>query len=429
MRPDRGLFGRPGEGLRRPVVVDSLLAVGYATTALLLGMERPPTGWTGMDTTGAALTVLTSVVLVARRLAPVAVLSAVVVLWTAYIACGYWPVVNAPATLLALYTVAATRNGMPVRIGGAAVGVTWLLAGLSNVHNGSMKTVLVQAVAFPAVVVLIGRGAGRAAERTRELARLTLQLHAEQETRASQAVTEERVRIARELHDVVAHHMSVVSLQAGMASYVFEGDPATAQRALDTIAATSREALEELRRLLVLLRVGPEDTTATVGSPGPGTGTGPGAEGAEDAYAPAPGLERLDTLLLRVRDAGVPVDLDITGEPYPLPPGMDLCAYRVIQEALTNVLRHAGPATATVTVGYGRRSLTVRIADDGQGRVPADTRPNIGHGLIGMRERARIYQGTVNVGPRTGGGFEVLLSLPAPTADNGRPHGLRSPSP
>ncbi|MFB6839087.1 sensor histidine kinase [Streptomyces sp. NPDC056361] len=419
MRPDRGLFGRPGEGLRRPVVVDSLLAVGYATTSLLLGMERPPTGWSDMDATGALLTVLTSLALVARRMAPVAVLSVVVALWVVYIACGYWPVVNSPATLLALYTVAATRTGRSVPIGGAAVGAAWVLAGLSNVHNGSMKTVLVQAVAFPAVVVLIGRGAGRAAERSRELARLTRRLQVEQETRASQAVTEERVRIARELHDVVAHHMSVVSLQAGMASYVFEGDPATARRALDTIAATSREALEELRRLLVLLRVGSDDVRAADG------GTGTGTEGAEDAYAPSPGLERLDALLLRVREAGVPVDLEVTGEPYALPPGMDLCAYRVIQEALTNVLRHAGPATASVTVGYRPQALTVRIADDGQGRVPAVDRPNVGHGLIGMRERARIYQGTVNVGPRAEGGFEVLLSLPTPTG--GSAHNLRSP--
>ncbi|MEX0171389.1 sensor histidine kinase [Streptomyces sp. LMG1-1-1.1] len=405
--------------MRRPLVVDSLLAAGYATTSLLLGMERPPTGWSEMDATGALLTVLTSLALVARRMTPVAVLSVVVVLWVVYIACGYWPVVNSPATLLALYTVAATRPGRSGPIGGAAVGVAWLLAGLSNVDNGSMKTVLVQAVAFPAVVVLIGRGAGRAVERSRELARLTRRLQVEQEARASQAVTEERVRIARELHDVVAHHMSVVSLQAGMASYVFEGDPATAKRALDTIAATSREALEELRRLLALLRVGPEDVRAADG----GTGT----DGAEDAYAPAPGLERLDALLLRVREAGVPVALEVTGEPYPLPPGMDLCAYRVIQEALTNVLRHAGPATATVTVGYRPQALTVRIADDGQGRVPAVDRPNVGHGLIGMCERARIYQGTVNVGPQPGGGFEVLLSLPTPTG--GSPYDLRSPSP
>ncbi|MFE3113079.1 sensor histidine kinase [Kitasatospora indigofera] len=419
MRPEPEPRQRPAKGRHRPLAVDSLLATAYAGASLLLGQEPPPAPWHALDATGTALTVLVSAALVARRIAPVPVLATVLALWTLYIAGGYWPVVNSPASLLALYTVAAARGTRTAGAGAAAVGATWLFAGAVHAGYGSMKTVLVQALAFPLVMVFFGRTAGRAAERSHRLAELTRRLRAEQEARALQAVTEERLRIARELHDVVAHHMSVVSLQAGMASYVFEGDPATARAALGTIAATSREALEELRRLLTLLRTGPEDP--------PPAGPGPHEDDSPERYTPAPGLDRLGELLGRVRAAGTPVELHVEGEPLALPPGMDLCAYRVVQEALTNVLRHAGPATATVTVRHRPQGLTVRITDDGRAPAARARVPGTGHGLIGMRERARIYRGTVSAGPRPQGGFEVLLSLPAPAAEGTRPHGRPSP--
>ncbi|GGV47380.1 ATPase [Kitasatospora herbaricolor] len=420
MRPEPEHPDRPAKGRRRPLAVDSLLATAYATASLLLGQEPPPAPWHALDATGTALTLLVSAALVARRIAPVPVLATVVALWSTYIACGYWPVVNSPASLLALYTVAAARPTRTAALGAGAVGAAWLFAGAAHAGYGSMKTVLVQAAAFPLVMVFFGRTAGRAAERSRHLAELTRRLRAEQEARALQAVTEERVRIARELHDVVAHHLSVVSLQAGMASYVFDADPATARGALDTIAATGREALEELRRLLTLLRVDPEDLPPT--APGPRDD-----DHSPERYTPAPGLDRLDEMLRRVRAAGTPVDLRVDGEPRALPPGMDLCAYRVVQEALTNVLRHAGPATATVTVRYDPRALTVRITDDGRAPAAPAHRPATGHGLIGMRERARIYRGTLSAGPRAQGGFEVLLSLPVPLARGARPDAPRSP--
>jgi signal transduction histidine kinase len=197
------------------------------------------------------------------------------------------------------------------------------------------------------------------------------------------------MRIARELHDVVAHHLSVVSVQAGLAGYVFAADPDTARSAVDTIAGTSREAQEELRRLLLVLRSdtenGPVDEPSRIG------------------------LDRLDELVERVRAAGVPVDLEVSGEPWPLPSGPDQCAYRVIQESLTNVLKHAGPARATVSVEFGPAELTVHVTDNGHG-AKGEAK---GHGLVGMRERARLYDGTLTAGPRQEGGFEVTLTLPA----------------
>ncbi|MFC9815519.1 sensor histidine kinase [Streptomyces virginiae] len=392
----------------RSLAVDSGLALGYVGAGLLLGRERPPAGWQPLDELGAVLTVLVGLALLARRIAPVAVFATSNALWIVFIACGYWPVVNSMPPLLGLYTVAATR-GLRTSVGCAVVVTgTWVYAGLGNAENSSMPTVLAQAVLFPAVVFVVGRGSGRLAERNRQFAELTFQLREQQEENARRALTEERVRIARELHDVVAHHMSVISLQAGMASYVFPTDPAASRRALDTIAGTSREALEEMRRMLDLLRVGREDRPDGRTDLDPD----PDADPDDDAYAPAPGLELLDRLLDRVRGAGVHVTMEVVGTPTPLPQGMELCVYRVIQEALTNVLKHAGPTSAAVTLRHESRAVVVTVTDEGSGAFRTNTVIAPGHGVIGMRERAKIYGGSVTAGPRTRGGFEVRLVLP-----------------
>ncbi|MFE6911514.1 sensor histidine kinase [Streptomyces erythrochromogenes] len=410
----------------RPLAIDCTLALGYAGAGLLLGREQPPLGWQPLDELGAVLTVLVGLVLLARRIAPVAAFAASSALWIVFITCGYWPVVNSMPPLLGLYTVAATRSLRPSVACAAAVTGTWVYAGLANAQHSSMPTVLAQAVLFPAVVFVVGRGSGRLAERNRQFAELTSQLRRQQEENARQALTEERVRIARELHDVVAHHMSVISLQAGMASYVFPTDPAASRQALDTIAGTSREALEELRRMLFLLRVGQEEQSA-----GPADPDGSAALEDGGAYAPAPGLDLLDRLLDRVRGAGVEVTMEVVGPPALLPQGMALCVYRVIQEALTNVLKHAGPTRAAVTIRYESRSVVVTVTDEGRadgesGAFRPKTVVTAGHGLIGMRERAKIYGGSVAAGPRTPGGFEVRLVLPAPTTGD-RPDGRRAP--
>jgi signal transduction histidine kinase len=248
---------------------------------------------------------------------------------------------------------------------------------------------LVQNVFIVATAWLIGNVARAYVERGVRLARLTDQLRREQEARERRAVAEEQVRIARELHDVVAHHMSVISVQAGLAQYVFASDPPTARAALDTVASAGREAQQEMQHLLTVLR--PSHQTTADLDDGP------------------PGLARLDDLAGRVRAAGLPVTVTVEGEPVTLPVHLDLCAYRIVQEALTNTLKHAGPAHAHVALGYAPDALTVTVTDDG--RAPYDP-AGTGHGITGMSERARLYGGTFTAGLTPSGGFAVTLTLP-----------------
>ncbi len=389
--------------LRHPLAVDIALALGFLACALLLGRQRPSEGYQPLTASGYALTVLVNLAVAARRLAPVVVTAVVCGLWAVYVAAGFWPVVNSLASLLALYTVAAER---PLRaaVGCAAgVGGVWVYGGVVS-PRGSMSAVVVQAVVFSAVMIRFGAAARESAARGERLAELAGQLRRERDEKARRAVVEEQTRIARELHDVTAHHVSVISLQAGLARYVLARDPDTARRALETIAATSGEALDEMRRMLTLLRAG--------GGAGGADGGGADGGGGAAPFAPVPGLRRLDEVLARVRAGGVPVELVVEGDVRPLPPGVELCAYRVVQEALTNVLKHARPASAEVRLTYRPYALELRVTDDGQGADPATVAPGTGHGLIGMRERAKLYGGAVTAARRPDGGFEVLLSLP-----------------
>jgi signal transduction histidine kinase len=235
---------------------------------------------------------------------------------------------------------------------------------------------------------------------------------------ASSAVAGERLRIARELHDVVAHSMSVIAVQAGYGQYVIDASPAGAREALGAIQATSRDALEEMRRMLGVLRRQEE-----------GEDTAPQREPPRSApLAPAPGLGDLGRLIQRTRGAGVEVSLERSGRVREVPAGVGLSAYRIIQEALTNVVRHAGSgAHCTVRLGYGETALHVRVADGG-GRplVPAVSAPvaaGAGHGLAGMRERAHLCGGEFTAGPLPGGGFQVTATLPL----SGGPDGAGGP--
>ncbi|GHF73754.1 ATPase [Streptomyces mashuensis] len=386
--------------------LDVPLAVAFTIVALLLARERPPEGWwwARPDALGYALICAVNLTVAARRLAPRLVFAAATALWLVYIAAGFWPVVNSGALMLAFYTVAATCRTADAAVCGATFAAVWITGALLSRSNG-LATATGQALVVPFLLWKFGDTARQLAARNRTLSELTVQLRREREENARRAVAEERVRIARELHDVVAHHMSVISVQAGLAQYVFTTDRDTAHDALGTISAASGEALEELRRLLAVLRVGPE-----------GVGESPG----DQPYRPTPGLDRLAETADRVRAAGVAVELRVVGERRPLPQGPDLCAYRVVQEALTNVIKHARSARATVRVEYLPRQLRVSVTDDGVGNVPANPGPPGGHGLIGMRERARIYGGTLAAGPRAGGGFEVRLTLPLQPVPQGR---------
>ena len=202
---------------------------------------------------------------------------------------------------------------------------------------------------------------------------------------AEQAAAAERVRIARELHDIVAHHLSVIVLQAAGA----RASGKAAEAALEKIEISGRQALAETRRLLGVLRESSEET----------------------GLAPQPGVGELDVLADSVRAAGMPVNLVIKGEPAALPAAVDVSVYRIVQEALTNVLKHAGPARADVTIGCADEEVTIEITDDGTGDPRDGTRAS-GHGLAGMHERVAIFGGELHAGPRPGGGFAVRARLP-----------------
>ncbi|WP_412539526.1 sensor histidine kinase [Longispora sp. K20-0274] len=400
-------MGTGGALLRRvtridPLVWDTLLAAAIASLTIAVGVLFLPEGYRRFDAEAWLLTLLINLPMAVRRRYPMAILGFSGLAFVAFLAEGYLPSINFFGPLLGLYTVATlypTRRVVP-----AAVATFGVLQYSGMSARILPWYVIVCQMALVTFVACVFGGRNRLlGERNDRLAVLTDRLRRDQEERARRAVTEERIRIAREMHDVVAHHMSVISMQAGLARYVFHADPDTALGAVRTIEATSAEGLDELRRLLLVLRVGDGDWS------GDADRAGGGAETREGERPPA-GLDRLRELADRVTASGVPVTLVVTGPPRPLPPGAEQCAYRVAQEALTNVLKHAAPARATVDLVYGDGAVTVRVVDDGRpARPPGES---TGQGLVGMRERARMYGGTLSAGPRDGGGFAVQLVLP-----------------
>jgi signal transduction histidine kinase len=217
------------------------------------------------------------------------------------------------------------------------------------------------------------------------------------EERARAQVAEERLRIARELHDVVAHSMSLIAVQAGVANYVLAARPDEATRVLSSIERASRDALRETRRLLGLLR---DDGGARLAP----------------EFGPAPGLDDLGGLIARTKDAGVRVDLEVRGRRRALPAGVDLAAYRIIQEALTNVVKHSAARTGRVLVAYEGDGVHIKVTDDGRGRAAGGALESAGHGIVGMRERAGLYGGDFRAGPLAERGFEVAVRLPVEDA-------------
>lgn len=220
-------------------------------------------------------------------------------------------------------------------------------------------------------------------------------LEREQLEALDRAVELERARIARELHDVVTHNVSVMVIQAGAARKIMDVDPDQAREALLAVESGGRAAMSELRQVMGLLTTDAE---------------GPGGDAAA-ALTPQPGLNRLETLVAGVRQSGMAVELTVTGQPRPVPPGVELAAYRVVQEALTNTVKHASGASAEVVVAYAADRLRVEVADTG-GRPSASASTGNGRGLIGLRERLAVYGGTLQTGPRPRGGFRVTALVP-----------------
>jgi signal transduction histidine kinase len=289
---------------------------------------------------------------------------------------------------VALYTIGSTRSWEAAFAGVALVvgtGFVYILAGEPGLaYEDLVTTALACSVAAGVGLYVGSKRSGMSALEER-----AARLDRERQLLAERAVAEERVRIAQELHDVVAHNVSLIVVQA-QALGATVPDPRV-NAATDGIAELGREAMTEMHRTLKLLRARDDD----------------GKE-----LAPQPGLGELDGLLERSRAAGLPVELAVEGAPRPLPQSVDLSAFRIVQEALTNVVKHAARAPTCVTVGYGADALELTIRDSGDPTAAARRRTAGGHGLIGMRERAALFGGTLSAGPCDGHGFEVHASLP-----------------
>jgi signal transduction histidine kinase len=369
-------LGLVADGALAAVVV--ALDIGQAVVAGVIPGEPRLTGL------GVLLLLAQAVPLVWRRRAPL-------VVWviTGVAAAGYgigdYPDRLLPlGPLVALYTVVQSRSRRVVAMI-AAVSLALAAASAAAAGDSDARDYLFGALLVGLTVVLAEQLRTRRAYLAEVEARAA-QLARARDAEARHAVQDERVRIARELHDVVAHHVSMVVVQAEAASV----DAAPAVRtALEAIADTARSALMELRRLLGVLRNSDDPA----------------------ALAPQPGIAQLDSLVQQVRDAGLPVQLRVEGETRALPAGIDLSVFRIVQEALTNTLRHAGPAHACVAVRYRDDYVEVEVVDDGAGTAEQGS-AEPGHGLIGIGERVAMVDGRLRAGPRPEGGFAVVARLP-----------------
>lgn len=394
-----------------PFAIDVAIATLFALFGWLsVALERGPAepALTPIEALGVGL-VATPVAW--RRRAPLAALGAMTLAIVPYHLAGV-PTTNnlwyGNAWLLVAYTAGVHGTGRwrdPIRLASTVVLIGSLfyivfIPPPSGVASSNVLARLLTVAANSAYFVWIWLFANATRlryEQEVELTERTGQLIRERETNAQRAVLEERVGIARELHDVVAHHVSLMGVQAGAARRVLATQPRQAEQALATIEATSREAVHEMHRLLGFLRRDQE------GYP----------------LEPQPGLHYLNALLTQVRDAGLVVTLTIEGHERPLPSAVDLSAYRIVQEALTNTLRHAGPTTARVTLRYRERALEVEVIDEGRGldtkrhaSEPSGSVTGSGSGILGMRERAGLLGGRLFAGPGRSGGFTVEATLP-----------------
>lgn len=372
----------PGYGRPMPPRADIAIA---ATLAVLGGLEPTVFGSVEADPALAVpLTGLAMVPLAFRRVAPGPAAAGVLAVLAVQEFAAADPATGMAAflaILLALATLAA-RTGL-------RDGAAWLVAALALL----CLTVAADRGAdagdftYAGTTALIAIGVGRAL-RVRELhSQASEQRAAAAERDAREAVEAERARLARELHDVVAHGLSVIHVQARVAAKLLEDDPAAARSALGAVEEIAHDALGDMRRMLELLRVD-----------------------GESQRGPQPGVADLATLIDRTREAGLPLEFEIAGERRPLPPALDLAVFRVVQEALTNVLKHAGQVPTRVCLAFRPEAVVVEVVNDG-GRPPDAPAPS-GHGLLGMSERAGLFGGEVSAGPRPEGGFAVLARLP-----------------
>ena len=372
---------------------DALLAAGLAFTSVVPVLALGDLSWGRSKALGVALGLLSTVPIAWRARRPLTAFATVLfangacLYAAAPIGAAFQPFV---ALTLTAYSVGSRAEGRralwapPVLL--AASAPVFVAARLHGQQSGNIVPSLLWLVAAWAV----GRTVRGWRHKNVALEAANRELSEQRELQAQAAVAVERGRIARELHDVVAHNVSMIVVQAGAAARVLHGEQPDVRNALEVIGATGRETVDEMRTLLGVLR----------------------SEKGPTALKPQPGLADLEQLVSGVREAGLPVTLRIEGAPRPLPTALDLSAYRIVQEALTNTLRHAGPARADVTVCYEDGLVSLEIADTGHGLGSGH---GTGHGLIGMRERAAMFGGELQALPRPEGGFAVRARLPLTT--------------
>ena len=381
----------------RPLLADALLAgllAAFSLVALVYANGDCDGACRPGGTAATGLILAQTLPLAWRRRHPLAV-SLVTGLATAGYGLAPYPDLAMPVPvggLVGMYSVAAWGSRRAALVaGGVAAAVVAVVMSLPRT-DADLVDAAFASLGLAGAWVLGDRARVQRALAA-ELSDRAVRLEREREGEARRAVASERARIARELHDVVAHHVSMMVVQAEAGPLAVERDPARAAGAFEAIAATGRQALVEMRRLLGVLR----------------------GDGQAPSLAPQPGLDQVPSLVEQVGRAGLEVELVVEGEKAPLPAGVELSAYRIVQEALTNAVRHAGPGRARVLVRYGERDLELTVRDDGGGgaAAPAGGPPTrSGQGLVGMRERVSLFGGELHAGPGPDGGFTVAARLP-----------------
>jgi len=382
-------------------MVDCFWAVVVCAVWIVVDPDLSPT----VQLLAIPVSLALAVVVALRRRAPERMLLLAIATGLAQLALDVPTNPGDAAMLVAIYTCAATGERWSSRvalIGGLAAGPLSMIRWPPQSAYLTIWTKVLQTFFLTVIFALSWVVGDRLRTRRAYYAQLeerAARLHREREAQSKAAVAAERARIARELHDVVAHNVSVMVVQADGAAYVLDAAPDQAKQALATISTTGRQALAEMRRLLGLLRAGDD---------------------AGGEYVPQPGVDQLADLIDQVRGAGLPVRFEVAGDARPLSSGVELTAYRIVQEALTNVRKHGGAgASASVQLGFGDAALDLLIEDDGRGArhelYEQGGRDGMGQGLIGMRERIGMVGGTLAAGPRPGGGFRISAVLPLRT--------------
>jgi signal transduction histidine kinase len=385
-RPQRGLFGLVPPGPPTDLAVVVLVGVVQLALTTLAAHRQPERQ--ALDLAAYLLLAAGPVALFWRWRSPVLVLGVVMATSVLYFALGY-PYGPAWLALIVAFWTAVTGGARRAAWVTAFVGLAAYFA-LAAVFDRGAPVASVPAVIAHLGWLLLVLAAAEVALAARQRRLAAERSRAEE---ARRRAGEERMRIARELHDVLAHNISLINVQAGVALHLMEEQPGQSRSALVAIKQASNDALRELRSVLDVLRQGDE----------------------APPRAPASGLAHLDRLVAGAEATGLEVRTRVEGTPRPLPAGTDLAAYRIVQESLTNVTRHAGPASATVRIAYGDRELTVQVDDNGEGSAPpsaAEIPRRPGRGLVGMRERVEALGGELVTGPRPGGGFRVRAVLP-----------------